>query len=876
MDDDRGGTIVSSYKRYKAGTKQVINWLANTAAQYCDLRDVLDCARTGSALHTTIRVKTHELLTLAKVIAAAKQSTVPAGILEVLQDVISGRQSCAGWYASQTTEDDSEMVDRNETHLHFVSILQTVLGYLSGLKVTLGSEIEQAKTTKGKNKRKKKNAGEPTSQHNDLRNLFQYLDVEEPTESSLGQTGPPKTAAGPDYELENDQEMDFFALWCHLQDMSDTRFFLTALWLEYRRGDITIEVAGVVTEIGLGMMSRAHDDFVQTYPQFNYWRDIMDFLQLHTCFSRNVVCVVPCHARNALKRILLPETQEARPTDLLCPAAAFLLLSFSKCTEDFTPPDDLTGLFNMPLLETTIAHPETSFKSHLLSLVPVMIQLAYSPVKEEYSNTTFTDALLPLVCQSLDRGAPMSTIYCCQTIMDINHSLGSDLSCSSEALLQAAWSIQTSAERTLKYFDSQLPFRIEQKSQILRARRCAELLRKAIELTRKLDEPQRSLDPTQEELYVYFGYRTAFPTLHACPHAVGKVQYDLKLQAHIEEMQIANQCHVVVLMAHLYKAACRYGLVTAVWHDMDLLVAQHSGKKPFITKTNANATDPYAMLKHFLIDLGADASTFTYGVAPPPPTEKMLLKGKTVDASCSTLSSGLSDRYMERRKLNLDVGTYELYDGVLRTMMARSNSSSQSTKKHHFAPIQLLSTLKATMIEDEPRLNFAYSDFTIKCLEMHTKVMCAGLKAEDAADLFGQTYHRFEWSWGYVYFLLKSAGDTVAKGHSVKSSKFATCARGFQSELESMDTKEFSQAAFDASSGRIPKHRRPKYNHEDPSFERAALSERYPEITVGSTGDTLEFYDPCGSLEKFELMLEDEELRKFMPEGSEPSKISHE
>jgi hypothetical protein len=91
-----------------------------------------------------------------------------------------------------------------------------------------------------------------------------------------------------------------------------------------------------------------------------------------------------------------------------------------------------------------------------------------------------------------------------------------------------------------------------------------------------------------------------------------------------------------------------------------------------------------------------------------------------------------------------------------------------------------------------------------------------------------------------------------------------------------MDTKEFSQAAFDASSGRIPKHRRPKYNHEDPSFERAALSERYPEITVGSTGDTLEFYDPCGSLEKFELMLEDEELRKFMPEASEPPKISHE
>lgn len=130
----KSAAFIGRYKRYKAGTKQVIEWLARTADRVGDLASCLDCLRpkaNGTKLSKadieTIRIKTHELKKLAALIADSDPPVgVPREVLQVLEDVIAGRQACASWYASQAIGDVSELASQNDSHAHFIHVLKQV------------------------------------------------------------------------------------------------------------------------------------------------------------------------------------------------------------------------------------------------------------------------------------------------------------------------------------------------------------------------------------------------------------------------------------------------------------------------------------------------------------------------------------------------------------------------------------------------------------------------------------------------------------------------------------------------------------------------------------------------------------------------------
>lgn len=126
--------FIGRYKRYKAGTKQVIEWLARAVDRIDDLSSCLDCLRPevgGKTLSSTdietVRIKTYELEKLAQIIADSDPPVgVPQDILRVLEDVIAGRQACAGWYASQAIDNMTELAGQNASHAHFIAVLRNV------------------------------------------------------------------------------------------------------------------------------------------------------------------------------------------------------------------------------------------------------------------------------------------------------------------------------------------------------------------------------------------------------------------------------------------------------------------------------------------------------------------------------------------------------------------------------------------------------------------------------------------------------------------------------------------------------------------------------------------------------------------------------
>ena len=117
----------------------------------------------------------------AKAVAETKDTVIPETMLDILEEVIRGRKECFQFYVEEDAKDD------NEGHAYFVSILQDVHATLA------------ARLPKKMQKSQKSNADTPEN----LVNLFEYLDLEEPSEADLEQAniaGPisrPKLASRP-------------------------------------------------------------------------------------------------------------------------------------------------------------------------------------------------------------------------------------------------------------------------------------------------------------------------------------------------------------------------------------------------------------------------------------------------------------------------------------------------------------------------------------------------------------------------------------------------------------------------------------------------------------------------------------------------------
>jgi len=66
-------------------------------------------------------LRTQELLKLAQAIAdAGPPLEVPESVIDVVQDVIAGRQECADWYA--TMPDAATVEKENESHRFFIEV----------------------------------------------------------------------------------------------------------------------------------------------------------------------------------------------------------------------------------------------------------------------------------------------------------------------------------------------------------------------------------------------------------------------------------------------------------------------------------------------------------------------------------------------------------------------------------------------------------------------------------------------------------------------------------------------------------------------------------------------------------------------------------
>ncbi|KAK4548346.1 hypothetical protein LTR36_010216 [Oleoguttula mirabilis] len=294
--------ITERYTLYKTGTTSIVSWLTKSASR-CSIA----CANaTCKAV-----ISTSDLLRFANAIANAKSPIeIPPSMLEIIADVIAGRKYCADWYTAQSAQEparDGTTKSASESHRHFISVLQDIYGILHKLPTLDGQSEAAAKES--------------------LSNVFDNLNLEEPSEDALGDEPQPRTGdthssnAIADTLALDDRAEKEFALWCFLKDLQEIRLFLDENWRSYSAGQLSFLAASSLTDTAFGVMRRADASLVRAYPEFADFPCVLDFLGVTITKTGDELFVFT-------KQTPVPQKVASEVANLLCSSGAFTVFHF--------------------------------------------------------------------------------------------------------------------------------------------------------------------------------------------------------------------------------------------------------------------------------------------------------------------------------------------------------------------------------------------------------------------------------------------------------------------------------------------------------------------------------------------------------------------
>jgi hypothetical protein len=227
--------LVDTYRRYKKGTENFVQWLAETARGTGQADDVFKAGTkdnvpsSGGRLKGKARMEAKKaglgsnmtrfvvpmkaMAGLAKAIVITKTVEVPHSVLATLGAVIRGRKDCATWYLLNQNDADKTMRDNNARHQHFIEVLEDIR---DTLKMTKRQATQSAQQP-----------SDPDAER--YTNMFASLEIEE----TFDLDDIPDVIATPstvnnkaEYKQEASEEDVSFAVYCFLKDMTHIRLFV--------------------------------------------------------------------------------------------------------------------------------------------------------------------------------------------------------------------------------------------------------------------------------------------------------------------------------------------------------------------------------------------------------------------------------------------------------------------------------------------------------------------------------------------------------------------------------------------------------------------------------------------------------------------------
>lgn len=794
------------YRRYKAGTAKIVNYLVSTAQQCGNIATILPSLKAAkkasksakrdpssvTASETAVQVNTVDLVKLAEIVSKSKLD-VPLEIY-VVKDVIAGRRTCADWYKAISKDDDPDRSTQDQSHMHFIRVLENIHDLLE-------AALKAQKAPKRRSKFDKAPSEEPALK--DLANCFSSLQIEESPDWTTGPAEGQKTVNTElTYRLADDGEQKMFAVWCLLQDLHDIRKQVRERWLDWRLGKLSFDTACIITDTSLNIARDTERRFAKHYPDVQSMDDILNVLDLDIDTSYG-------HAYVYDKAIIAPARGPKLSrscdalTDMLCPQGfviltAFRAMMFSNGATDTLDIDD----------DIKLAFDCTPFGPALMRATPHMLSLAEGPASDEVVLDQFTSLLLGIaVCPAALR--PWQVFSCqvqCDAYDIISSTEGFGFAPIKQKLEHDVNTVQTYMRRVgpaacCRCETSVFARVVKAGEQVSRCLTCcpggegheAPLCQPA---------PVREWCGLQKNLPISLGLTVGLDTFHM--HKLGT--------------ELCDNGRLVLCTAYLYRTVRLAGLLEEPWPDMDFVIQAQSKRRPFVRESSRGVA---AMAKYFGMALGAKEASFHYNRRPKPPkSETICDSARNLEEDFPLMSS--VERLDPTRGTVADCDS-AVTDAAIRSLglLAKAGVrgaridglSKQVLHSGKVTPDQLLFGLGEVLILDELDLKFNYVEFYLRCFDVLQAVRMACRYCVERV----QRPYVDDWEQSaidLVYVILWDAADEAEGDFDASWSMLRMAASPFRQLVKQSEGGQYHDRAREQASGHTPDHLQPRGNEE--------------------------------------------------------------
>jgi len=580
--------------RYKTGTKHVVQWLANAALQHGQERHVfsiLPALEDASA-----KLSTQNLVDLSKLLVqgAAMDKLPPEGIgdaILVLGDVIAGRRECADWYSQKPTtsssgsSSSSSATREDQTHKHFIGVLQHVLQHL---KDTVRNSRLPENTTTTTNREQ-----DGISPRRKLVNVYQALFVEEPQVEIPSSTArkkklkPPRLPVKVELESDGAAEKDF-ELWCFLRECYNIRLFVRDTWLSQQRGETSVDIASQVTTSALWLLNVSAEELTSLFPDFSDFGNVARYLEIESVSSGSNLESFKCN-HSGLRRdsVGCDEGGSPDPSDLLCVRAftglSLLKHSLAECT------NSSTNVFDT-ILHLRATHP--LFEDILRSLPEITTLGKDITEHPEIAHADPFTALVARYLQDLPDEFSLSLVMAFQLHMDL-HEAVENKTRDDYSRMKTIFEIITTDFARYHKAALGVPHVYRLEKDFLRSD-------ERDEISQSISRYKNALQST------ITGMRRPSALYERFPALVGHISWTLSQSKHHDGIDMCNLDTAVISMMHLYQACRKTGIVKP-WEDLEFIIAQQDPKALKVELAGPTSLQPMLhAAKCFGILLGAN------------------------------------------------------------------------------------------------------------------------------------------------------------------------------------------------------------------------------------------------------------------------------
>ena len=739
-------SLVDSYKQYKSDNENLATWLANIGGQ-CGYRLSISNQTTSqsadlSARKTTTRLKgkarkhareaeanmqnpkivaktlpLKDYIPLARHIAsfAKPPVAVPLSVIKKLGRGITLRHHCASWFSARVHGTVS--LASNESHQHFIQVLEEVLKLLKPLCKPASRLGAQTGTASSDSKRAENDVPQLK-----LSNQFEALalDTVEEEEQEVENISQRKTSGGvgkksavartifvPEKQPQKDEFM--LGCFCFFQDLQDVRAFLQGIWQKYKEKQIALITASLITTAALSFIRQAEEVFKTTFSQPGDYYDCFVnqmFRQACTAQGQPFVAKREFWGADGTMDATLPYVDDmADEADCIMLPTWHLLRG---CSKMYLEDEEAALSDNYQAREIHLAHFWDTYKKDLPhagrdgqngvnSMLLSLVMITFNRQRGSIGVDIFRDGLAEMVATKV---VPTWLVFATQNFLDVQHIL-MDKVCSGLQDFQSTCSI-------------------------IRPR-----IRHMIEVL-ELNEVDRSkcnwLEGYEE---VFFGSELQLfePTFLMHPLGAGVREFFTVACFRRSGVECRTSADVVA-MAHLYHAARLQGHC-ARWPDMDFVISTQTPEHIFLGGRPTTFRQSCLKVQLALgLSIRNDDTIFMFGdpIMRSGQGPRFLNADDTPFTNIFlTRGEGSQPRDIERTTENLLLVSNAALHGIDRSkfkvgdkgkLLSRAELLKLTSKKPKATFCQLLAVIEDHLVQEAPALCFDFDGFRHVCVRL--------------------------------------------------------------------------------------------------------------------------------------------------------------